>query len=540
MAEAAPISSTLRSSKMLAQQPRLRGWLGFEALSSGAGLLLLAVGVCWALFFNDLRGEWAVNAQYNYGYVVPLLGFALLWRRWPDRPAATSSSEAGLAGLIAAALLFLVLPFQAILEANPEWRLLYWINGFQVVGLAFCLLYRLGGWSWVRFFAPPLLFMLIAVPWPMGMETAVIQGLMRFVAGLTVEVAGWLGIPAVQHGNLIEVGVGLVGIDEACSGVRSLQSALMLSLFLGEMHRFTWLRRAGLLGASLLFVLAANLTRTTFLVWAASTHGMVKMESWHDTAGILVMLIVLPCLMGLAQLMKPKAPKPVSGSMPRQAQIAVAFPVLPRWPGIAALAWIGAAQLATEAWYRTHEANLVPNPRWSVAWPTQSPRFKKTVVPENSLAILRCSNSDAAAWQDDEGDDWSAFLLRWNPGRNSVQLAKGHRPEICFPAAGARLMDDFGQTNLQAGGVELPFRHERFESGSKILHVFYCLWSDRRAPNESAQAQDGSRSSRLEAVLAGKRNLGQQVLEIVIQGPDSSDEAVSTLKQQLPNLVRRQ
>ena len=50
----------------------------------------------------------------------------------------------------------------------------------------------------------------------------------------------------------------------------------------------------------------ANLSRTTFLVWAAANRGMHQMEAWHDTAGILVMLIVLPGLLALAHLMKPK------------------------------------------------------------------------------------------------------------------------------------------------------------------------------------------------------------------------------------------
>jgi exosortase len=535
MAELAPISTALHSGKTLGK-PGAGSSFGVSGLFGGLGLLLLAVGVCWLLFFNELRGEWEINAQYNYGYVVPLLGLALLWRRWPERPVASPPQEGWLVGLIGAGLLSLILPFLLILEANPEWRLLYWVNGIQVIGLGFCLLHRLGGWGWVRYFAPPLLFMLIAVPWPMGVETQVIQGLMRLVAGLTVEVAGWLGIPAVQHGNLIEVGAGIVGIDEACSGVRSLQSALMLSLFLGEMHRFTWVRRAGLLVASLLFVLFANLTRTTFLVWAAASRGLPQMEAWHDAAGVLVMVIVLPCLLGLAYLMKPKSP--AAGLRP--ASEPLLLPVIPRWAGIAALAWIGVSLLATEEWYRTHESNLISNTRWSVAWPTQSPEFKKTVLPENSLAILRCSNSEAGSWQDDEGDQWSAFLLRWNPGKNSEQLARGHCPDICFPAAGARMIEDFGQTNLQAAGVDLPFRHETFANGSKLLHVFYCLWSDRRAPNESALSEDGSRNSRLQAVLAGKRNVGQQVLEIVLQGPDSSDEAIATLKQQLPSLVQRQ
>src|SRR5580658_3396333 len=57
-------------------------------VGSGEALVLLALGVCWLLFFNELRGEWQINPQYSYGYVVPLLGAALLWRRWPDRPAA--------------------------------------------------------------------------------------------------------------------------------------------------------------------------------------------------------------------------------------------------------------------------------------------------------------------------------------------------------------------------------------------------------------------------------------------------------------------
>jgi exosortase len=535
MAEATPISSALRSGKTL-RKPETTGSVGVKGLFGGLGLLLLAVGACWGLFFNELRGEWSVNAQYSYGYVVPLLGLALFWRRWTERPPASPAGQTWLAGAVGAGLLLLVFPFLMILEANPEWRLLYWINGFQVIGLSLCLLHRLGGWSWVRYFAPPLLFMLIAVPWPMGLETQVIQGLMRQVAGLTVEVVGWLGIPAVQHGNLIEVQAGIVGIDEACSGVRSLQSALMLSLFLGEMYRFTWRRRAALLGASLVIVLFANLTRTSFLVWAAASRGLRQMQSWHDTAGFVVMVIVLPGLMLLAYLMKPKS----QPATPTPAPGPLSLPALPRWPGIAALAWLGVCLLATEAWYRTHESNLVPNPRWSVAWPGESSQFKKTAVPAESLAILRCSDSEAAAWLDDEGNQWSAFMLRWNPGKNSEQLAKGHRPEICFPAAGAQLVENFGRTNMQIDGLELPFRHESFESGDKLLHVFYCLTSDRRAPDQPVQSEDGSRNSRLQAVLDGKRNLGQQVLEIVIQGPDTSEEAVSTLQRALPGLIRRQ
>ena len=261
-----------------------------------------------------------MNPEYGYGYVVPLLGAALLWRRWPDRPVASPGGSTGWLCLATVGLLLLQLPLTMVLEANPEWRLLYWVNGFQVVGLTGCLLYRWGGRPWIRHFGPAVAFMLIAVPWPMDWERGIIQGLMRFVAGLTVEVAGVLNIPALQHGNLIEVvGAGIVGIDEACSGIRSLQSALMLSLFLGEMHRFSGRRRAVLLAASLVFVLAANLTRTSFLVGMAAHRGLQQMEAWHDAAGTLIMIIVLPTSWVWPGSSNPKARRPNHPLAPRPA-----------------------------------------------------------------------------------------------------------------------------------------------------------------------------------------------------------------------------
>ena len=121
-----------------------------------------------------------------------------------------------------------------------------------------------------------------------------------------------------------------------------------------------------------------------------------------------------------------------------------------------------------------------------------------------------------------------------------MALAKGHRPDICFPAAGWNLAQDFGRTNILADGVVLPFLHQSFENGDTLRHVFYCLWSDYRAPETTAVSGYGPWNGRLQAVMAGERNLGQQVVEVVIQGPDSSDEAVSTLKEELPHLIRRE
>ena len=524
-----------------------RSWALLASAAQGWPLAVAALATCWLCFFNELRGEWDTNAQYNYGYVVPLLGAMLCWRRWPERPAIRLSTSS-LPGVLGFGLLSLLLPLTLIREANPEWRLLYWTHGFLVLGLSLCLLYRAGGWSWVRYFAPPLLFMLIAIPWPMEWEQTIIQNLMRFVALLTVEVLGWLGIPSLQHGNLIEVGAGTVGINEACSGIRSLQSGLMLSLFLGEMYRFTAARRVALVLASLACVLVANVARTTFLTYTAAHRGLQQMEAWHDTDGLIVMLMVLPSLFVLAYWIKPRSSAPSSTPFsatppnPPPSPPASAPPVpsrLPRWVAISVFSWLAFSELTTEIWYRSHEKNLLVSQRWSVNWPVQEARFKKTTVPEQSLAILRCSNSDSAVWKDEEDNQWSAFFLRWNAGRNSAQLARGHRPDICFPAAGARLIDAYGTINATANGLDLPFKYQTFQAGDQLLHVFYCLWSDRVSPQASLLAPDNTWNERFHAVWTGERNLGQQVFEIVIIGPENNDAAVALFKQELPRLIQR-
>lgn len=493
-----------------------------------------ALGLCWGLFFNSLWYEWRVNPEYSYGFVVPLLGLLLVWRRWPDRPPAAAQRRLWI-GCVAACLLFFWLPWDLFIEANPEWRLLYWAGGLQVITLSFCVLYWLGGRRWVLHFAIPLIFMLIAVPWPMQFEQFMVQHLMRVVAGLTVGVSGLLGTAAIQHGNLIEVGNGIVGIDEACSGVRSLQSALMLSLFLGELNRFSPLRRVALFVSSILFVLLANLSRTTFLVHIAANQGLPEMEKWHDTAGLVVMIIVLIGLLLLAHFMQGKSAAKPGGASTRAGQEELVMP--PTWFSASAILWLAIAGLSTELWYRFHESNLVANERWSVVWPVNSADFKKTQVPQGSLAILRCSDSDAASWEDALGNRWGGFLLRWSAGRNSAQLAKGHRPDICFPAAGAQLLEDHGMITVSVGGMDLPFHYQTFATGQTVSHVFYCLWSDRRSPKAADAEDDGSLLGRVRAVTAAKRNLGQQVIELVVQTADSSDTVIPLFNQTLPGLI---
>ena len=225
-----------------APQSRVRLWVALAVLFLAA----LWFGLC-----RELSGEWSVNEQYNFGWFVPFFALYLFWLRWQDRPpgqiANRKSQIANLAALaIAIAALLVLLPVRLFEIANPEWRLLAWVHTSAVVVLTLLLIGWAGGVAWLRHFAFPVLFIFVAVPWPTLLEAPVTQSLMRVVAHVAAEAAMLLGTPAQVEGNLIRISSGVVGVNEACSGVRALQTALMIGLLFGELKRFSPGRRLGL------------------------------------------------------------------------------------------------------------------------------------------------------------------------------------------------------------------------------------------------------------------------------------------------------
>src|SRR5436309_5316781 len=254
-------------------------------------LSVLFLAALWFGLCKELSSEWSVNEQYNFGWFVPFFALYLFWLRWQDRPTPEVRSQKLevrsrlVAAIIGLAALLLLLPVRLFEIANPEWRLLDWMHAAAVVTLTLLLIWYSGGRAWVRYFAFPVAFIFIAVPWPTLVETPVIQGLMHAVARVAAETAMLLGTPAQVEGNLIRVSNGLVGVNEACSGIRSLQTSLMIGLLFGELKRLSVLRRVALVTCAVAIALLANFVRAVFLVHIAATENLSEVGRWHYIAG---------------------------------------------------------------------------------------------------------------------------------------------------------------------------------------------------------------------------------------------------------------
>ncbi|MFM8808271.1 MAG: exosortase/archaeosortase family protein, partial [Chthoniobacterales bacterium] len=229
--------------------------------------MALGLTASWALVLRACWWEWDLNPQYSYGVLVPLLSVLLMARRWPDRPRPETPGRIGkFAAIVVLALSALVLAvLQPVVISNADWRIVPAIAAASGAAFTLAVIFLAGGAPWLRHFAFPVLFFLVAVPWPRPQENAIMSWLMSHNTALCVEALHWLGYAAEQRGNLIAIPGALLGVEEACSGIRSLQSMIMVSLAIGEFFRLSWPRRIVLLFLGLGAALAGNSIRSLTL-----------------------------------------------------------------------------------------------------------------------------------------------------------------------------------------------------------------------------------------------------------------------------------
>ena len=493
-----------------------------------------AFGLLWLALIARLRFEWDVNPQYGYGWTVPFLAAFVFWRRLRSAPAAERPLNVLIPAILMIAGAAMLVPVRLIQEANPDWRILSWTMALSVIAISACGVYIAGGLRWVRHFAFPMLFILVAVPWPTQFEQAIIQGLMRAVSSINVEVLNAIGISAVQMGNVIEVGSGFVGIAEACTGVRSLQSTFMVSLFLGEFYHFSLLRRLVLVVAGAILAFVCNLIRTFLLVWVAERDGIDAIASWHDPAGLTILFACLFGLWGLSMLMGG-----ARNSAAHAASHSGSGFQVPRVVLICLLALTVTAEAATQAWYGMHEARAAKVQPWNVAWPKQAQNWQEVPVAPEAQELLRYNEGGGGSWRGEDGHQWTMYFFKWLPGRTAGLFIKNHRPDVCLPASGMTLRSGPINKLFEVNGVTLPIRTYTFESGPTLLHVYYCYW-DGSPPEDAPQDQENwTAGGRMDAVKRGKRDVGTQMLEVVAQGYENEEQAERAVRQQLAHIVER-
>jgi len=285
-----------------------------------------------------------------------------------------------------------------------------------------------------------------------------------------------LGVPAVQSGNVITLATASVGVEEACSGVRSLVSCIVAGLFFSAtLVRKPW-KRVLLVVLSAPLAIGMNILRSLALTLFANA-GIDIGGSWHDFTGFAVLGVTSLILGGLALCLEdrdlPAAPSPAA------APVFAASPT--RWIVPAGL--VAALLLAAFFAYNTHGSARTDKPLpdleailpakadgWNII--TAHDLYQFTSILQTDHLIQRSYIRTAA---NGSVEQVTFYVAYWSPGQAPVSLVATHTPEACWPGTGWVMQSDkVTPAPFLAGGRAFPSPvSHTFKNGSILENVWY-------------------------------------------------------------------
>lgn len=304
-------------------------------LTQMAGWVLLAMA---GVLIWDLSHWWQIRPDYVFGFLVPLCVGYLLFDRWPvigrifgietsvkPREAEARSWEAPkwLAGVFSLGAVAAILGglvafmtgavYRAAMGAAPPGSLLVAMGfGSTLLGAVYLFSERDATGQRIPFsrrlslvilFLFPALIWVLAAPMFSSLEKQVTTFLLDKVIIVVSFVFDLLLLPFERRGSVIELPKGPVGVEDACSGIRSLTACLFAGSFLAAVFvRALW-KKVLLVAASAALAIVGNLFRSLFLTAVAYNYGPEAIDGLvHDATGYAIIGFTLVGLMILLWL----------------------------------------------------------------------------------------------------------------------------------------------------------------------------------------------------------------------------------------------
>ncbi|MFO7726247.1 MAG: exosortase/archaeosortase family protein [Oceanipulchritudo sp.] len=311
----------------------------------------LALFLIWDQYF-----WWKLSDEYAFGFIVPLFVAYVLYDRWP-RISGLFVGSGGVAGLEGQK------PDEKDTEKDPDSRTKLLMRFFEGVALLMVFggfgifflgaLYRaiegqnlitsnliafgfanllLGSvflygdkrsdgnrnslrerLSLALLFLFPALIWMLSVPMFSAVHRVISTFLMNQVAVVVYHSFDLLGFAIIREGSVLKLPLGDVGVEDACSGIRSLTACLFAGSFLGAVYFEAFWKKGLLVLTAMLFAFINNIGRSLFLTSWAYSQGPEGLDAhltlWgmdlgniHDFTGWVVLGITVLCLLALVKL----------------------------------------------------------------------------------------------------------------------------------------------------------------------------------------------------------------------------------------------
>lgn len=254
-------------------------------------LLLIALCLHTLLYlpmWSRLVSSWSYKPQCSHGYFILPISLWLCVRRFktvPDMPISHNYPSLILfAGSMVVYLLGIIAGAETLTHAS-------------YMGSLAGLILSLGGLSLLKTVAFPYAFLLFMFPIPDYLYLAMTGSLKLLATKLSAASISALGIPVVREGNLIYLANFQLDVVEACSGMQSLISYLMIATLLAYFSEASVAKKGVLIASAVPVALLNNVLRITSTGILGEFFGMAAITGMpHMAVGFITFAVGLAIL----------------------------------------------------------------------------------------------------------------------------------------------------------------------------------------------------------------------------------------------------
>jgi exosortase len=242
-----------------------------------------AIALMYAGVLSSLIRQWASDDNYSHGFfVLPLAAYFAWERRSALENAMPRPSALGLVIIIGSLIVWAA----GLLGSE------LFLTRVSMIGVIAGATLFVWGWRHLRILAFPILFLLLMIPLPAIIFNQLAFPLQLFASRVGESVIATAGIPVLREGNVLHLPGNTLEVAEACSGIRSLVSLVMLGIVLGY---FTGQRAGGrllLALAAIPIAIVANAARVAGTALAAEWISPRAAQGFFHTFSGWLMFVV--------------------------------------------------------------------------------------------------------------------------------------------------------------------------------------------------------------------------------------------------------
>lgn len=246
------------------------------------GVAVVAVLGLYTPVIASMAAEWSEFPSLSHGFAIPFISAYLLWsRRHLLAGAPVQGSIVGLPLIVLAVGMLLV----GSLGAEP------FLARFSLPIVLIGTVLFLMGTSVARHSRVAVAYLTLMIPLPYLTLTALTYRSRLFDAGVTATVLGWLGVPVLREGVMLQLPNMRLVVADDCSSVPAIAALLALGAAYAQLHaRPTWVRTVLTLAAAPLGLLS-NIVRIILTSLGAYYFGPVALGNViHKFGGTTVFL----------------------------------------------------------------------------------------------------------------------------------------------------------------------------------------------------------------------------------------------------------